>query len=196
MENNKNTNLETTGATQDTSVQDGATSEETTNTENKNVDTDKNNTSDTVTMSQADYEKKIQSETDKVRTEYSKKVKELEAKIKELTPVTKSESEIDFENRLAALEAREKALNLSDALNKKGISNELSKFLRDDVDVEALAGVIEGIVGTKLKTNSYVPGGHKSGESMTKEEFRKLSMDEKERIYTENPELFKTLAGR
>ncbi len=108
----------------------------------------------------------------------------------------KSDAEIDFEKCLAALEARERAMNLNDALTQKGISNELSQFLRDDADVEALAGVIEGIVGTKLKTNSYVPSGHKSGESMTKEKFRKLSMDEKERIYTENPELFKTLAGR
>lgn len=187
MEDNTNTNVNTDG------VQDVNTD----GTNNDSVDTDgTNNSEDTITISQVDFDKKIQSETDKVRTEYSRKIKDLENKIKELTPATKTEAEIDFENRLAALEAREKAMNLSDALSKKGISNELSSYLRDDVDVEALATVIDGIVGHKLKSDSYVPGGHKSGESMTKEEFRKLSMDEKERIYTENPELFKTLSGR
>lgn len=187
MEDNKNTNV-------NDNVQDNANDnvQDNVNTDNNNND----NSVDTITMSQVDYDKKIQSETDKVRTEYSRKIKELESKIKELTPKTKTEAEIDFENRLAALEAREKAMNMSDALSKKGISNELSSFLRDDVDVEALAAVIEGIVGTKIKKDSYVPGGHKSGESMTKEDFRKLSMDEKERIYMENPELFKTLSGR
>ncbi len=118
----ENTNLEATDTIQNTSAQAGATGEATTNTESKN------NTSDTITISQTEYDKKIQSETDKVRTEYSKKVKELEAKIKELTPAQKSDAEIDFEKRLAALEAREKAMNLNDALTQKGISNELSQF--------------------------------------------------------------------
>ena len=66
--------------------------------ENETVETGAENetveTVEEITYTQADLDKKVQSETDKVRTEYSKKVKDLEAKIKELTPVEKSEKEI------------------------------------------------------------------------------------------------------
>lgn len=149
-----------------------------------------------VTYTQADLDKKVQSETDKVRTEYSKKVKELEAKIKELTPVEKTDAEKDYEKRLAELEARERDADMRDALKAKGISNELCKFLRDDVDVEELAGVLESIASDTIKDSAYKPGGHKSGDVMTKEEFKKLSMAEKEKLYQENIELYKTLARR
>lgn len=59
---------------------------ENTNVENTYIETttetNDNENSDVVTMSTEDFNKKIQSETDKVRTEYSKKIKGLEAKIK------------------------------------------------------------------------------------------------------------------
>lgn len=159
-------------------------------------------TEEMISMSQAEFEKKIQSETDKVRTSYSKKVKELEAKVKELSPVEKSESEIALENKIAELEkkqaeieAREATLNMKNALTAKGISNELSAFLRSDVDVDALASVVDKMVSKKLKSTGYVPTSHKSGENMTKEDFSKLSIDARERIFFENPELYKTLAG-
>ncbi len=65
-------------------------------------------TEETITLTQTELNKRIQSETDKIRTKYSSDIKALEAKIKELTPVEKSDAEIDFEKRLAALEAKEK----------------------------------------------------------------------------------------
>lgn len=146
-----------------------------------------------VMYSQSDLDKKVQSETDKVRTEYSKKAKELETKIKELTPIEKSDVEKDYEKRLAELEAREKAANMRDALKEKGISNDFAQFLRDDVDIEALAKVLDGMKNTSLAEYAYKPGNHKSGESMTKEEFRKLSYNEREKIYHENKALYDAL---
>lgn len=164
--------------------------------EPENTGKETTNDDDILSISKSDLDKRIQSETDKIRTKYVEKIKSLETRIKELTPPKKSDEELDFEKRLASLEAREKKMALSDALNKKGISNELSDFLRDDADVDALSSVIEGMINKKLKTDSYTPGGHKSGERLTKEDFRRLSMDERERLYLESPELFKALAGR
>ena len=154
----------------------------------------------TITLTQEQLNKKIQSETDKVRTKYSNDIKVLQDRIKELTPVEKSQAEIDFENRLAALEAREKKLNLHENLKSKGISDELADYLKDDVDVEALSNaykkIIDEAVSKKVKNNGYVPNGHKSGDSITKDDFNKMSMDEKERLYSENPDLYKTLVGQ
>ena len=97
MDDKIDTVVEGTGAT-DTS---GATD----TTDTSGVKTEET----TLTMTQDELNKKIQSETDKLRNQYSKQIKELEAKVKELTPVQKSEAELDLEKRLAAVEAREKA---------------------------------------------------------------------------------------
>lgn len=175
------------------------------NNDNKNVETVETNdesteTEQTVTMSQAEFDKKIQGEGDRVRTEYSKKVKELEAKVKELTPVEKTEAEIDFENRLAALEAREKKAALLDSLTANGISHEFADYFKSDADIETFSkiykSVIDSEVQKKVQANGYVPDGHKSGTSVTKEDFAKMSMTQKEKLYTENPELYETLIGR
>lgn len=176
MENETNTTVETNTETVDT----GAAGEE------------------TVTMTQTELDKKIQSETDKVRTKYSEQIKELEAKVKELTPVQKSEAELDYEKRLAALEAREKAATLNESLKANGISNEIAKYLKDDVDVSALAETLKSIVGAEvdkhLTEEGFVPTGHKSGNPLTKEDFKKMNMSEKERLYAENPDLYKSLS--
>lgn len=176
MENETKTTVETTTETVDT----GAAGEE------------------TVTMTQTELDKKIQSETDKVRTKYSEQIKELEAKVKELTPVQKSEAELDLEQRLAAVEAREKAATLNDSLMANGISNEIAKYLKDDVDVSALAETFKKIVGTavdeRLTEDGFVPTGHKSGNPLTKDDFKKMNMSEKERLYHENPDLYKSLS--
>ena len=155
---------------------------------------------ETITLTQMELDKRIQSETDKIRTKYSNDIKALEAKIKELTPVEKSDAEIDFEKRLAALEAKEKKMALLDSLNAAGISHEFSNFLKNDTDIEAFAkvykSVIDNEVQKRVKTNGYVPNGHKTGESLSKEDFAKMSMNEKERLFSENPELYKSLAKR
>ena len=148
---------------------------------------------DTITLTQEDLNKRIQSAEDKLRTKYSKQIKELEKQIADSKPVEKSEQEKDYEERLAKLEAREKALALNDALTAKGIDKGLAQYLRDDVDVDALSSVIDSLVSTRNKQNSFVPTGHKSGETMTKDEFRRLGMDAKERLFAENPELYRSL---
>ena len=61
-------------------------------------------------MFKTEYDKAIQSAEDKVRGKMSKTIKELEKKVSELSPVEKTPEQIDLENRLAALEAKEKAV--------------------------------------------------------------------------------------
>ena len=166
---------------------------------NQNNQTTETIETETVTMSKADFDKKIQSETDKVRTEYSKKIKDYEAKIKELTPIEKSQTEIDLETRLAAVEAREKAIKLNDDLKSKGIPTELADYLNPDVDVDSLATAFNSLTNAAVEKyiadNGYVPTNHKSGDEITKEQFKKMTYEQREKLYTENPELYKSLSS-
>jgi len=149
---------------------------------------------DTITLTNEELNKRIQSAEDKLRTKYSAKIKDLEKQIAESKPVEKSEQEKDYEKRLAALEAREKAVALNDALTAKGIDKSIAQYLRDDVNVDELSSFLDSFVTSRNKQNSFVPTGHKSGETMTKEEFKRLSMDAKERLFAESPELYRSLA--
>ena len=160
--------------------------------------TEETNNEETMTISKADYEKAIQSETDKVRTKYSKQVKELEAKIKELEAKEekvpeKSEKEIELEAREKALLARENAIAMNQKLSSKGIKVELADYLKDGVDVDQLSSVIDSMVSERMTAQGYVPSSHKTGKGMTKEDFYKMDMDAQEKFFRENPESFHAL---
>lgn len=151
-------------------------------------------------FTEAEVNAKIQSEGDKIRTKYANRVKELEDEVKKLTPVQKSEAEIDFENRLASLEAREKKLNFLENLKAKGVSHELSDYIREDADLDKLSATLTKIVNDtvteRVRQTGYKPTDHKSGETVTAEAFAKMSLDEKERLFAENPEIYRSLVGR
>lgn len=70
-----------------------------TGSENQETET----ATDTITLTQEDLNKRIQSAEDKLRTKYSAKIKALEKQIEEAKPVEKSEAEKDYEERLAKL---------------------------------------------------------------------------------------------
>lgn len=156
--------------------------------ENTNVEQQEQ---DTITMTKSDYAKAIQSAEDKLRTMYSKKIKELESKL----PKQKSDAEIDFENRLKALEAREKKIALIEKLNKKNIDNSIADFLKDDVDVDKFYTVLENLVNTRIEKAGYKPTGHTNNESISKEKWAKMSIAERTELYKSNPELAKKLMG-
>lgn len=187
MENNANKNTEL-------EVKDGTSDNDVTTPE------DNSTTKETVTMTQEDYNKAIQSAEDKLRGKYSKEINALKEKIKELTPVEKSQAEIDLENRIAALEkserevaAQKKKLEMQELLTSKGLDKSLIDFVKDDTDIDALAGVIDGIVKGKIKNNAFVPSNHSSNETVSQEEFRKMSYSEKVELQKKSPELFKRL---
>ena len=160
---------------------------------------------ETITITQAELDKKIQSAEDRVRTQYSKQVKDLEDQVKKLTPVEKTESEKALESRLAALEAREKEatrkenhFKMVDALKAKNIPGELADYLKADTKIDDFATAYNGFIETAIKaaakTNGYVPDSHKSGDPITKEDFQKMNMIEKEKLFANNPDLYRSLA--
>ena len=196
MEDNKNTtNTEDTKRV-DSKGEDGAdTNTDTTKT--------KDTTTEAVTMSKADYDKAIQSAEDKVRGKLSKQIRDLEAKVKELSPVEKTQAEIDVENRLAALEASEKAvaererkIAVQEKLSANGLDKTLADYIKDDADVDALSSLVEDIVKSRMKASGYVPNDHSSDDKVTPEEFSKWTYSQKAEFAQKQPESYKRLRGK
>lgn len=163
----------------------------------------KDTATESITMSKVDYDKAIQSAEDKVRGGYSKQIKELEAKVKELSPAEKTQAEIDVENRLAALEASEKAvaererkIAVQEKLSANGIDKTLADYVKDDADVDKLSALVDGIVKSRMKANGYVPSDHSSTDRVEPEEFKKWSYSKKEKFAQEHPESYKRLMGK
>ena len=157
---------------------------------NTNVENQEN-----ITMSKDDYAKAIQSAEDKLRTNYSKQIKELQEQISKLTPKEKSQSEIDFENRLKALEQKEKKMQLYETLQSKNIDKSLADYLKDDVDIDKFSTVFENLVNSKITSTGYKPTGHPNNETISKDKWQKMNYSEKQEFYNSNPELAKKLMG-
>ena len=193
MEDNKNTELE---KDVETKGKDGA------DTKSETTDT-KDDTKETVTMSKADYDRAIQSAEDKVRGKLSKQIRDLEAKVKELSPVEKSQAEIDLENRIAALEASEKAvadrerkIATQEKLSASGLDKTLVDYIKDDADIDALSNIVDEIVKSRMKSSGYVPMDHDSEGKVTQEEFSKMSYSQKVEYSQKHPESFKRFMGK
>ena len=193
MEDNKNTELE---KDVETKGKDGA------DTKSETTDT-KDDTKETVTMSKADYDKAIQSAEDKVRGKLSKQIRDLEAKVKELSPVEKSQAEIDLENRIAALEASEKAvadrerkIATQEKLSSSGLDKTLVDYIKDDADIDALSNIVDEIVKSRMKSSGYVPTDHDSEGKVTQEEFSKMSYSQKVEYSQKHPESFKRFMSK
>lgn len=125
--------------------------------------------------------KAIQSETDKVRTEYSKKVKELD----QYKPKEKSAEQIELENLKSELANTKFQKSLIDI----GVSNDLGKYLKSDIDLDEFKTFYEGFNQSK----DYVAKNHAKDTGMSKEQFKALSYGEKAKLYTENPSLYAQL---
>lgn len=195
MEDNKNTtNTDTQNV--DSKGGDG------TGTNTGTTDT-KDTTQETVTMSKVDYDKAIQSAEDKVRGKMAKEIRDLQAKIKELSPVEKTQAEIDVENRLAALEASEKAvaekerkIAVQEKLSENGLDKTLAEYIKDDADVDKLSALVDGIVKSRMKANGYVPSDHGSDDKVTPEEFAKWSYSKKAEFAQKHPESYARLRSK
>ena len=186
VETNVDNNQSTTGAEDTTKNQDSGTGAD-----------------ETVTMSKTEFDKKIQSECDKLRSGYTKKIKELEGKITELSPVEKSETELELERRLSELEKTQKELDaqksfmaLQDTLQSKGIDKSIASYLKDDVDVDGFTTAFQNVLKEVTKSNAYVPDTHNAGDKITAEEFSKMKYSEKVEIMNKSPELYKRLMAK
>jgi hypothetical protein len=150
-----------------------------------------NENEETVTMSKTDYAKAIQSAEDKLRTSYSAKIKDLESKL----PHEKSDAEKDYQQRLAALEAKEKKMALQESLANKKLDNSFADYLKDDVDIDKFGTVIDNLVNTRLAQTGFRPSGHTDNVGISKEQWAKMSYSEKQEFYNSNPELANKFMG-
>lgn len=142
--------------------------------------------------------KVIQSETDRVRTEYSKQIKDLE----QYKPKEKSQAEIDLENRLKALEDREKEIankerqsQLQAKLQEKGLDSQLYKFLNVGDDADTFINEFAEIMNKTVLDGSYKPNVHKSTKDIiTKEQFAGMGYMERSKLQETNPTLYAKLS--
>lgn len=192
--------------------------EENTIVNNENLDADKDNITlpgaktdskvdgkddKSVTYTEDEVNRKIQSAEDKLRRKYSDEIKDLKEQIKKLSPVEKTESEIAIENRLAELEkaqaeveSQKAFLSLQDTLQSKGVDKALATYLKADINVDEFVTAFNNAMKEVTKTTGYVPDSHNAGDKITAEEWGKMKYSEKEKISRENPELFKRLMAK
>lgn len=144
--------------------------------------------------------KYVQSETDKVRTDYSKKLKDANDEITKLKPVEKSETEKALEERISALEAKEReiankerAMTIADKLKEKEIPVELAKYLNIGDDMDTAIEELGTVFGNYFLNGSNKPSNHNTNKGITKQDFKKMSYAERAKLYAENPTLYQAL---
>lgn len=139
-------------------------------------------------------EKFQQSTEDRIRTTYSEKIKGLED---ELTKV-KPQELTDDQKKIKELEAELNQTKFNNKLKSLGVSDEFASYLKSDIDMDKFSKFYDGL---KAKTSSdngqenFVPSQNQNnGAGITKEQFHKMSYDEKVKLYTENSELYSQLS--
>ena len=146
-------------------------------------------------------QKYVQSREDRVRTDYSNKLKDVNNELAKYKPVEKSETEIQLEERIKALELkeqeianRERAMKISSKLNEKGLPSELAKYLNLGEDIDQSIEEVGSVVNSYFLNAGNKPTNHSKQQSITKEQFRKMSYMERSQLLDTNPELFKALS--
>lgn len=148
----------------------------------------------------AQVEKLIQSETDRVRTEYSQKLKTVNEELSQYKPKEKSDAEKALEERISALEAKEKelankekAMTIANKLKDKGIPTELAQYLSVGDDVDKTIDEVGALFGNYFLNGSNKPSNHNTNKGITKADFKKMSYIERSKLFQENPQLFEIL---
>ena len=143
----------------------------------------------------------VQSETDKVRTDYSAKLKTANEELAHYKPKEKSESEKALEDRIAALEAREKEINakeqsmtLASKLKEKELPEGLAKYLNVGDDMDKTIDEVGAMFGNYFLDGSNKPTSHSTNKGITKKEFRTMGYAERAKLYSDNPTLYEALS--
>lgn len=143
----------------------------------------------------------LQSEGDKIRTKYSNELRTVKEELNQYKPAQKSDSEIQLENRMKELEAREQKLlakerqaELSTKLNELGLPTELGQYLNLGEDVDAGLEAVSVAINGYLLNNGSKPTNHTKQQAVTKSDFKKMSYGEKAQLFQDNLELYKALA--
>lgn len=149
----------------------------------------------------ANVQRILQSEGDRIRTEYSRKNKELTEELTKYKPKEKSDSEKAFEERIAALEAKEKAIadkeramTIADKLKEKNLPSELAQYLNIGDDMDEVIEKVGTTIGSYFLENGNRPTNHNTNKGITKSDFAKMSYKERAKLFQENVELYKALS--
>ena len=146
--------------------------------------------------------KAIQSETDKVRTDYSTKLKTVNDELAKFKPAEKSDVEKQLELKQKELEEKERELfnkelsyTIKEKLSAKGLPSELAKYISVGDDVDATIEELGGTLNNYFLNDTYKPSNHSKNEGITKEQFKKMSYMERNKLFETNPELYKKLSN-
>ena len=148
----------------------------------------------------AQVEKLLQSETDKIRTEYSQKLKTVNEELNQYKPKEKSDAEKALEDRISALEAKEKelankekAMTIANKLKEKELPEGLAKYLSVGDDVDKAIDEVGALFGNYFLNGSNKPSTHNTNKGITKKDFQKMGYMERTKLFQENPTLYEAL---
>ena len=148
----------------------------------------------------ANVQKYVQSHEDRIRTDYSKRLKDANDELAKYKPVEKSDAEKALEDRISALEAKEKelaskekAMTIANKLKEKELPVDLAKFLNVGEDIDATIEELGTVFGNYFLEGSNTPTNHNTNKGITKADFKKMSYIERSKLFQENPQLFEIL---
>ena len=148
----------------------------------------------------AEVQKLLQSHEDRIRTDYSKRLKDANDELAKYKPVEKSDAEKALEERITALENREKelaskekAMTIANKLKEKGIPTELAEYLSVGDNVDETVEKVGALFGNYFLDATAKPTNHQTHKGITREDFKRMGYAERAKLYSENPELYKAL---
>lgn len=148
----------------------------------------------------ANVQRYVQSHEDRIRTDYSKRLKDANDELAKYKPVEKSDAEKALEERITALENREKelaskekAMTIANKLKDKGIPTELAQYLSVGENVDETVEKVGALFGNYFLDGTAKPTNHQTHKGITREDFKRMGYAERAKLYSENPELYKAL---
>lgn len=148
----------------------------------------------------ANVQKYVQSHEDRIRTDYSKRLKDANDELAKYKPVEKSDAEKALEDRISALEAKEKelankekAMTIANKLKEKELPEGLAQYLSVGDDVDKAIDEVGALFGNYFLNGSNKPSNHNTNKGITKKDFQKMSYMERTKLFQENPTLYNAL---
>ena len=148
----------------------------------------------------ANVQKYVQSHEDRIRTDYSKRLKDANDELAKYKPVEKSDAEKALEDRISALEAKEKelankekAMTIANKLKEKELPEGLAQYLSVGDDVDKAIDEVGALFGNYFLNGSNKPSNHNTNKGITKKDFQKMGYMERTKLFQENPSLYEAL---
>ena len=177
-----------------------------------NVDKDKdidNKDNDTITISQAELDKKIQQAIYTNSQNEKKKYEKELAKQKSLIGLDDKQrleaEKADLQSQLEEYKLTNIKLDTVKVLEKRGLSADLVDFVCLSTDIDEVQANIEKLdkafkqavndaVAKRVTSTGTKNSNNSNNNGITKEQFRKMSIAEQTKLFNENKELYMQLA--